>query len=231
MTESNPDTPDRRPLRTRQMLWARSLAAALARAGISPNSISMASLVFAGIGCALGVVHGYMLYTPASRATALVLFALCIQARLLCNMLDGMVAVEGNRRSSLGDLYNELPDRAADTALLVGAGYAAAASPWAVELGWSAAVLAMLTAYIRALGRSLDTAAYFQGPMAKPHRMALLTLACLVAAGFTLAPSCSDYAPAIITYGLLLIIFGAAITAARRTLLIARELQARGPMG
>lgn len=230
MTEPDPDTPDRRPLRTRQMRWARSLAAALARAGISPNSISMASLVFAGIGCALGVAHGYALHTPASRATTLVLFALCIQARLLCNMLDGMVAVEGNRRSSLGDLYNELPDRAADTALLVGAGYAAAACPWAVESGWAAAVFAMLTAYIRALGRSLGTAAYFQGPMAKPHRMAMLTLTCLVAAGFTLTSTGSEYAPDIITYGLLVIVIGTAITAIRRTLLIARELQARGPM-
>jgi len=102
--------------------------------------------------------------------------ALCIQLRLLANVLDGMVAIEGNARSALGELFNDVPDRIADSALLIGAGYAAGSSP---ELGWAAAVLALFVTYVRVLGRSCGAPSDFGGPMAKPHRMALLTAACV----------------------------------------------------
>ncbi len=64
-----------------------------------------------------------------------------------------MVAVEGGRRTPTGDLFNEVPDRVADTLVLVGAGWglAQAGLPWAEPLGWAAALAAMATAYIRAL--------------------------------------------------------------------------------
>ncbi len=32
-----------------------------------------------------------------------------IQLRLLCNMLDGMIAVDTNHRTKTGELYNEIP--------------------------------------------------------------------------------------------------------------------------
>src|SRR5438105_2817615 len=38
----------------------------------------------------------------------------CIQLRLLCNLLDGMVAIEGGFRSRSGEVFNELPDRVSD---------------------------------------------------------------------------------------------------------------------
>ena len=53
-------------------------------------------------------------------------------ARRQSNMMDGLVAVEGQRGSPTGALYNELPDRIQDALLLVAAGYAAG-SDW---LGW-----------------------------------------------------------------------------------------------
>ena len=53
-----------------------------------------------------------------------------IQLRLIANLLDGLVAVEGGKRTPTGELYNEAPDRIADTAVLVGAGYAVGGSPW-----------------------------------------------------------------------------------------------------
>ena len=37
-----------------------------------------------------------------------------------------MVALEGGRKSTLGSLYNEVPDRVADSMLIVAAGYAGA---------------------------------------------------------------------------------------------------------
>ena len=64
-----------------------------------------------------------------------------MQLRLLCNMLDGMVAVEGGKGSRTGEIYNEVPDRIADPLLLVPAGYAIGL-PYGVELGWMCGALA-----------------------------------------------------------------------------------------
>src|SRR6478672_1892595 len=50
--------------------------------------------------------------------------AVCVQLRLLANLLDGMVAVASNRTSKLGELFNEFPDRLSDAATLIGLGYA-----------------------------------------------------------------------------------------------------------
>ena len=94
-------------------------------------------------------------------------------------MLDGLVAIEGGRKTVYGEIFNDMPDRFADVVILVGAGYSIANFSWGRELGWLAAVLAVMTAYIRLLGGSMGVQQYFLGPMAKPHRMALLTAACV----------------------------------------------------
>src|SRR5439155_1006073 len=100
-----------------------------------------------------------------------------IQLRLLCNLLDGLVAVEHAKATRSGEIYNDLPDRLSDMLILIMAGYSAAALGirFAHELGWIAASLAVLTAYARVLGRSIGSGIYFIGPMAKQHRMALMT--------------------------------------------------------
>ena len=87
--------------------------------------------------------------------------------RLLCNLFDGMVAVEGGKQSAIGSLYNEFPDHVADSLLIVGLGYAIGQS----DLGWFAALAAALTAYVRVFGGSLGLTQSFMGPMAKQHRM------------------------------------------------------------
>jgi phosphatidylglycerophosphate synthase len=79
-------------------------------------------------------------------------FNCCIQLRLLANMLDGLIAVEGGKKTPTGELYNEIPDRIADVVLLASAGYASQHGPLGAALGWCAAVLAVGTAYLRALG-------------------------------------------------------------------------------
>src|SRR5262245_37932903 len=108
----------------------------------------------------------------------LVAVAACVQLRLLCNLLDGMVAIEGQRQSPTGALYNEIPDRLADSLLIVALGYAVG-KPW---LGWLGALAAAVTAYIRVLGGTCGLPQDFRGPLAKPHRMFVLTLGCLLGA-------------------------------------------------
>lgn len=164
------DTGDRRPLASRSAGWANWLASALAQTSITPNQISVASVGFAAAGAAVLVLW--------TGPAGLIVCALCVQLRLLCNLLDGMVAIEGRKASAVGVLYNEFPDRAADSLFLVALGYAAGV-PW---LGWLCALLAALTAYIRVTGGSLGFPQDFRGPQAKPHRMAVMTAGCVMAA-------------------------------------------------
>ena len=110
----------------------------------------------------------------------LVLAVAGIQGRLLCNMLDGMVAIEGGRQTKSGEIFNDLPDRVADAVIFVCAGYAAREHPFGVELGYIAAILAVFTAYVRMLGGASGLKQSFIGPMAKQHRMFTLTLACVL---------------------------------------------------
>lgn len=166
---------DRRPLRSRSwpvMAW---LARTVARAGISPNAVSVAGLAGALVaGAALAATAGAD--AGPGRAWLLVLAAAGIQFRLVCNLIDGLVAIEGGRRSAVGELYNEVPDRVADAAVLVGAGYAATGDP---TMGWAAALAAVLTAYIRAVGKGAGVGSDFGGPMDKSARMMTVTAACL----------------------------------------------------
>ena len=216
-------TANRRPLKSRDTGWARSVSAWLARLGVSPDAVSAGSLVCALIGCAAFVTAGSA--DGALRVSFLFAAAVSIQCRLICNLLDGMIAVEHGRGSPFGPIWNELPDRIADALFLVGAGYGAARAGlgWASDLGWAAAVLAVLTAYVRELGRGLGQPADFSGPAAKPHRMALLTLAAVISAiaepnlwrpGWSMA------------IGLAVICFLVAVTLVRRTLRLAARLAA-----
>ncbi|MEC7760419.1 MAG: CDP-alcohol phosphatidyltransferase family protein [Pseudomonadota bacterium] len=107
----------------------------------------------------------------------LILAALCVQLRLLCNLLDGMVAVEGGKAAPDGAFWNEVPDRVADVLILVGVGLAVDEP----ALGWAAGALAIATAYVREAAIAQGGEADFRGPMAKPQRMAAVTVAALVA--------------------------------------------------
>ena len=106
-----------------------------------------------------------------------------IQLRLLCNLFDGLVAVEGGKSTPSGELFNDIPDRISDHIIIVAMGYAITCVNFGDTLGWLGALLAVLTAYVRTLISSMGAPTNFAGPMAKQHRMALITGACAIAAG------------------------------------------------
>ena len=134
-----------------------------------------------------------------------------------------MVAVEGGFQTKSGEIFNELPDRFADVFIFLGAGYSLPALPWAKEAGWAAALLAVLTAYVRALGGVAGASQYFIGPMAKPYRMALLTMACVLDAIGTLA----GWRVSFISIGLAFVVAGCLVTVFLRTRRILQELNSK----
>ena len=170
----------RRPIAQRNSGWAKAMTRALARTSITPNQISALSIVFAALGGACFAASGLAI-NALDRVLVLLGAALFCQLRLLANMLDGMVAVEAQKGGPDGPVWNELPDRFADIFILVGAGYAVAEQGLAdASLGWAAAVAAVMTAYVREVSRSAGAPADFSGPMAKPHRMFVMTMAALI---------------------------------------------------
>jgi phosphatidylglycerophosphate synthase len=211
----------RRPLKSRQRGWAIALAGMLAHAGVGPNAISLASIGFA-------TLAGLALLATSAVGAALqpvlwLIAAIGIQLRLLCNLLDGMVAVEGGRGSKAGEVFNDAPDRVADILILVAAGYALPWPAWGGALGWAAALLAVLTAYVRLLGRALGLPQDFCGPMAKQHRMAVLTVACLGSIAEGLLFGNHGWA---LGLGLAVIAVGSTLTIVRRLLRLVRSLEA-----
>jgi phosphatidylglycerophosphate synthase len=218
------DPAARRPLKSRGSAWAGKGAQLLLKWKFTPNAVSVLSVVFAALG-------GWALYLAPQEACAgcqvfwWIVAVAGIQLRLVCNLMDGLLAVEGGLKSAVGDLYNEVPDRVADTLLLVGAGYGVAAvHPWAADAGWAAAAGAMATAYARALGAGLTGRQDFRGPFAKQHRMAILTAACAAGAvEFWLNRSVW-----IMPVTLVVIAAGSVLTAARRLMATAAVLKSRG---
>ena len=211
----------RRVLATRSAGWARALARRLAETGVQPNTVSVA-----GVGFALA--SGTVFYLSSTvdrdgRAALLLGAAACIQLRLLCNLLDGMLAVEEGLKTRTGEIFNDLPDRIADVLILVGAGYAGPQLPGAAALGWTAAIAAVFTAYVRVLGGSLGFTQYFIGPMAKQHRMFTLTVVTLLA----VVEALIDLPFRAIPAGLAIIAAGSIVTAIRRTRRILVEAGAR----
>jgi phosphatidylglycerophosphate synthase len=201
----------RRPLTSRSTLWAGTLSRAAVRCGLTADGISILSLVVAAAGA------GALLFLPRPWN-----FAACatgIQLRLLCNLLDGMVAIEGGRKSKVGVLYNEVPDRVADSVFIVALGYAIG-MPW---LGWLGALAAAVTAYIRLLGGTLGLAQDFRGPLAKQHRMAVMTAGCLLA----IVEHLWRGSQLLVDATAWIIAAGAVVTCGTRIRAIARQLRAR----
>ncbi len=208
-------TENRRPLASRETHWARSLTRWLAATSITPNQISMVSMLMAALA-------GVAFYLAGSadgvlRVVLLILAALFCQLRLLCNLLDGMVAIEAGKSAGDGPFWNEFPDRVSDILIVVGLGYGVGHS----TLGWAAASFCVLTAYVRELGRASGAPADFSGPMAKPHRMALITAAALV--------SCFDPLwngqDRVLVATLWVVALGAAVTVLRRSANLVRYLR------
>jgi len=158
---------------------------------------------------------------PGTASVLLVCGAVLVQVRLLCNLFDGMVAIEGGFKTKSGEIFNELPDRFADAFILIGAGYAAPRIDWMSVAGFVAAVLAVMTAYVRSLGASAGASQQFCGPMAKQQRMFLVTLASVATAVLVWFGEAFP----IIGWTLVVISAGCVFTIFRRTARIIGELE------
>ena len=209
---------ERRPIASRRTVWAQRLTRMLAKRDIAPNHISMASMGFALL-AALAFIVGLNVGAGARFVLLLMAAAFC-QARLICNLLDGLVAVEEGKGTPDGAFWNEAPDRVSDVLILAGLGYGLGLP----VLGWAAAAMAIGTAYMRELGRATTGHNDFSGPLAKPHRMAVVTIAAVLAALATLWGQDGQW---ILSAALWIVAVGAALTSVRRSVSLIARMNAR----
>lgn len=207
-------TESRRDVSSRNKNIFHKLSRGLISIGLRPNHISILSVVFAAMG-------GYGFYILNNNFWLGVLIAFVgIQLRLICNLIDGLMAVEGKLSSPQGELFNDVPDRFSDWFLILSVGFTIAIYPYSWELCWLAVVFAILTAYVRVLGASQNVGHFFVGPMAKQHRMAILNLALIgvIVEKFIGGSTYSLY------YAVIIIALGSLFTILRRLFLISKKL-------
>ena len=154
----------RRPIADVFRRTANRAMRACVRAGIHPDAISYASI-------AAALIAAWCFWQAANHAWLLIIAPLFCYLRLWCNMLDGMVALASGKASWRGEILNDLPDRISDIVIFVGVAHSGLMHPL---LGYWAALLAVLTAYVGLLGQAVGVQREFSGMMAKPWRMVAL---------------------------------------------------------
>lgn len=199
---------DRRPITSRNTQWAKNFTTYLVKIGASPNNISVWSIFFSVVGAvAIWLLPQY---------GGIWILALCVLLRLLCNLFDGMVAIELNKNNPLGRIYNEFPDRITDTILIVAVGYACNQ----LVLSLFGAMFAVATAYVRIFGGSLGFDQDFRGPQSKSQRMGVMIASCVLGQ-IELWMTGTFYC---LTIGMLIITIGSLATCITRTIALKNKI-------
>jgi CDP-diacylglycerol--glycerol-3-phosphate 3-phosphatidyltransferase len=154
----------------------------LAKAGVTPDQITLAAVPVALVGSTC------LLLSPQMPAL-LFLIPVLAAKRILLNLLDGNMARRTGKIHPRGELFNELGDRLADTAFLAPVAFLPGADARIVLLGVLAGVLA---SYTGVTARAAGAERLYGGILSKPGRMALL-LVCAVWAGIA-APDTTAWA-------------------------------------
>jgi phosphatidylglycerophosphate synthase len=138
----------------------RPLIAGLARAGFTPNKITLMALL-------LSVAVGSIL--PFARGTRAVLLLLpsYLFVRMALNAIDGMMARELNMASRLGAVLNEIGDVLSDLALYLPLAIVHNSALWPVV---AFSIGAALTEFCGVLVKALGTDRRYDGPMGKSDR-------------------------------------------------------------
>jgi archaetidylinositol phosphate synthase len=123
--------------------WLKAAAAVarpLARAGVSPNMVTVAALVVALVAVPLAAIDGWI--GPAAACLAVTISG-------LLDSLDGAVAVQAGRTTKVGFLLDSALDRIADAAFPAALALAAGTGQW---LAVGATAAAWWLEYVRARG-------------------------------------------------------------------------------
>ncbi len=132
----------------------------LARAGVTPNAITLAALMGS-------IVVGLALWQARRQPAWLLCLPLWLFVRMALNAIDGMMARELKMATDLGQVLNELGDVISDLALYLPLAFLQSNAGWSVvAFGFGAA----LTEFSGVLAHSMGACRRYDGPMGKSDR-------------------------------------------------------------
>lgn len=138
----------------------RPLAAALARAGVTANQVTIGA-------CVVSLLVGLFVALRTPERWPFLLIPAWMFVRMAFNAIDGLLAREFGQQSRLGAYLNELTDVASDAALCLPF---ALLPPFAPLWTGIVIVLAVITEYAGALGPMVGASRRYEGPMGKSDR-------------------------------------------------------------
>jgi len=132
----------------------------LARAGLSPNKITLIAIIGS-------IAAGAAVSRAAAFPSLLLLLPTWLFLRMALNAIDGMMARELEMSTNAGAVLNELGDAVSDLGLYLPLALVYEPALWpavAFSIG------AVLTEFSGVLGRALGASRHYEGPMGKSDR-------------------------------------------------------------
>ena len=148
----------------------RPLVRGLARAGVTPNQVTLAAF-------ALSLIVGAAIAWRPGNHALLLLVPLVMFVRMALNAVDGMLAREHGMQTVLGGFLNELTDVLADCALYLPFALVLPAYAWLVL---AVVLLAVIGEYAGVIAQALGGTRRYDGPMGKSDRAFVFGLLALL---------------------------------------------------
>jgi CDP-diacylglycerol--glycerol-3-phosphate 3-phosphatidyltransferase len=135
--------------------------------GLTPDALTLLALPVSLFG-------GLALASWLAFPLGLLAVPLLAGTRLVLNLLDGLVARRTGSARPLGEVWNELGDRACDVLFIGGLALAPGVDP---RLGAAAVIGALLASYSGLAAKAAGGTRQYGGIMSKPGRMSVLAIA------------------------------------------------------
>jgi len=149
----------------------RPLERLVVRTGVSADVLTLLAVPVAALG-------GVCLALSDAGPWLLLAVPLLAALRLVLNLLDGMVARSTGSIHPMGEVWNELGDRLADSLFIGGLVFVPRVDSW---LALGAVAAALLASYAGITSRAAGASRQYGGVMSKPGRMVALGIAAPVA--------------------------------------------------
>jgi len=168
------------------------LVTGLNNMGVSPNSVTLfAVFISAAFAWVLTLHNDWIIALP-----------LILLFRMMLNAIDGMLAKQFQKQSTLGEILNELGDIVSDVVLFIPLGAIFHFSSWPALIFL---LMIIINEFCGVLAKAITGTRSYEGPMGKSDRALVLSLAAIALYCF---PHWINYSFYLIYFLLLTIIWG-----------------------
>jgi CDP-diacylglycerol--glycerol-3-phosphate 3-phosphatidyltransferase len=142
----------------------------LRRLGISPNSITIFSIL-------LSFVISYFFWNTSDNPPYFLIVAFGLLIRMMLNALDGMMARIYNLQSKLGEILNEVGDIVSDVAIYFPL---IIFESLRIEIAIIFILLSIINEFCGLMAKLISGERRYDGPMGKSDRAFLIGIICIV---------------------------------------------------